>query len=149
MPLVVTNEGEVQLLSELLGQGTRSDWTLKLYKTNTTPAETDTHVSPTGTEADFTNYASKTLTRSISGSTWSTPASGAPTGGWSAESAVAESAYGSAAQTWTCGATGNTVYGYRIHDATNSKLIGAELFGTARTLASGDTLNLTPRMGLA
>jgi hypothetical protein len=150
MPLVVPNEGEVRLLTDLLGGGTLANWTLRLYKTNTTPAETDTYAAPPGTECDFTNYAARTLTRSVSGTTWAAPASGAPTGGWSAEAAVAESTYGGGTpQSWTCGATGNTVYGYWLRDETNLKLIGAELFATPRTLASGDTLNVTPRIGLA
>lgn len=145
MPAVVPNDSEPTLLSNLLAGGALENWTLKLYKTNVTPAETDTIASYT--VADFTNYTNKTLTRSISGSTWSTPASGAPTGSWSGEASVAESTYQQ--QSWTCGATGNTIYGYWIEGATSTKLIMAELFATARTLASGDTLNLTPRIGLA
>lgn len=145
MPAVIPNDSEPTLLSNLLAGGAFENWTLKLYKTNVTPAETDTIASYT--VADFTNYTNKTLTRSISGSTWSTPASGAPTGSWSGEASVAESTYQQ--QSWTCGATGNTIYGYWIEGATSTKLIMAELFATARTLASGDTLNLTPRIGLA
>lgn len=149
MAMLICNEAEVRLLTDLLAGGSLANWTLKLYRTNVTPAETDVFGSNPFTEANFTNYTSKTLTRSISGSTWSTPASGSPTGSWSGEASVAESTYGSSAQTWTCGASGNTIYGYWIEDGTNSKFICAELFGTARTLASGDTLNLTPRFGLS
>jgi hypothetical protein len=147
MSAVVCNEAEIRLLADLLGNG--ENLTLELYKSNTTPSETDTYASNPFTVCDFTNYVSKTLTRSLSGSTWSTPASGAPTGSWSAEAAVAEATYGASAQTWTCGATGNTVYGYWIRGSTNSKFFCAELFATARVLASGDTLSLTPRFGLA
>jgi len=60
---------------------------------------------------------------------------------------VAEATY--QAQSWTCGASGNTIYGYYFKGATSSKVILAELFGTARTLANGDTLNFTPRIGVA
>ena len=120
---------------------------MRLYKTNVTPAETD--VIATYTEADFTGYVAKTLTRTVSASTWNTPATGAPTGGWSAEAAVAESAYGSAAQSWTCGATGNAIYGYFISGVTSAKLILAEAFATPRTLVDTDVLNLTPRFGAA
>lgn len=147
MAMVIPNAGETRLLTELLDGGTtRENWTLKLFKTNVTPAETDT--AGTYTEADFTNYVAKTLTRTINaGTTWGTAASGSPTNSWSAESAVAESAYQQ--QSWTCGASGNTVYGYFLVGATSTTLIGAESFSTARTLANGDTLNLTPRFGLA
>src|SRR5262245_2912927 len=121
MPLVIPNEAEVRLLIDLLAGGTLENWVLELYKSNTTLAETDVYGSNPFTVCDFTNYTSKTLTRSVSGSTWSTPASGSPTSSWSAEASVAESAYGSSAQSWTCGASGNTAYGYWIRGATNSK----------------------------
>lgn len=153
MALLIPNEGEVQLLTDLLGGGTLENWTLKLFQSNTTPAETDT--AATYTEANFTSYSAQTLTRTISASTWNTPASGSPTGSWasglglSGETSVAESPYGSSARSWTCGTTGNTIYGYYIVGATSTKLIGAEKFATARTLANSDTLSFTPRIGLA
>jgi len=145
MSAVCPNEGELQLINDLLNGGTHN-WTLQLFKTNVTPAETDTN--STYTAADFTNYTTKTLTRTVNnGVTWNTPASGSPTGSWSAEASVAESTYQQLS--WTCGASGNTIYGYWIVDATTTKVILAEAFGTARTLANGDTLNLTPRIGVA
>ena len=52
-------------------------------------------------------------------------------------------------RSWTCGATGDTIYGYFILGATSAKLILAEKFGTARTLANTDVLNLQPMMELA
>lgn len=144
MAAIVPNEGEVKLITDLLNGGTLENWTLKLFKTNVTPAETDTSASYT--VADFTNYTSKTLTRSVNnGVTWNTVASGSPTGSWSAEASVAESAYQQ--QSWTCGATGNTIYGYWIEGATSAKVLLAEAFASSRVLANGDTLNLTPRFG--
>jgi len=149
MPGIVPNEGEVRLLTELLdGATARENWLLKLYKTNVTPSETDTSASYT--ECDFTNYTSKTLTRTIAAGTWGTPASGAPTNAWSSEAAVAESTYNSGTpQQWTCGLTGNTVYGYFYQGASSGKVVLAEQFATPRTLANGDTLSLTPRFGAA
>lgn len=144
MALLVSNVGSVKLLTELLTSG--ENWSLKLYKNNKTPAETDTAGSYT--ECDFTNYILKTLTRSVSGTTWSTPASASPTGGWSSRTNVANSTYGTAPQTWTCGTTGNTVYGYYLIGATSTLLILAELFATPRTLASGDTLSVQPAVQL-
>jgi len=147
--LFVPNEGAERLLLEILAGGTaRENWTLRLYKNNKTPAESDTMASYT--EADFTNYVSKTLTRTINnGVTWNTITVNAPTGGWapSGNTNVAESTY--QAQSWTCGSSGNTVYGYVIEGATSAKCIGAELFAVARVLANSDVLNLTPRFGVA
>lgn len=142
MAATIPNEGEVQLLTEQLGAG--ENWLLGLFKSNLTPGEADTAATYTAAECDFTNYARKTLTRSISAGTWQTVTSGAPTGAWSAEAAVAKSTYGAAPQSWTCGATGNTVYGYFLLGATSGKLIMAEAFAAPRTLASGDVLSTTP-----
>ncbi len=146
MALLVPHEGELQLLTDLLGQGAREDWKLRLFNSSITPAETDTAATYTAHETAFTNYLAKTLTRSLSGTTWSTPASQAPSGSppWSSRTQVGYSQYGSAAQTWTCGASGDTIYGYFITGATSGKLIAAEAFSTPRTLASGDTLSITP-----
>jgi len=146
MSLLVPNEGETRLLLELLAGGTtREDWTCRLYKTNVTPAETDT--ISTYTEADFTGYVAKTLTRTVNpGTTWTTPASGAPSGGWSPEAAVAESSY--LAQVWSP-LSAQDIYGYFVQGASSSLLIFAELFSTVKPLVSGDTLTLTPRFGLA
>lgn len=134
MALVIPDVGEVVLLGNMLYQ-TPANLTLKLFKTNVTPAESDTHSSYT--EADFTNYASKTLTASQTGGTWAAAATNAGT---------TTTTY--AQQSWTCGASGNTVYGYYVVNAT-PVLHWAEAFASARTLASGDELRLTPLMGLA
>lgn len=136
MTLVCPNVGEVVLLTDLLGNG--NNWTLKLFKNDVTPAETDT--AGTYTEADFTDYAAKTLTRSVSGSTWATPTT---------SSGVTSSLYNSGTpQTWTCGATGNSIYGYFIIDAVAGTLLISERFAATRVLAENDTLNLTPRVAL-
>lgn len=64
---------------------------LMLFRNDYTPDQTT--VAGSLTEANFTDYAAKTLTRA----------------GWNAAVTVsnkAESSYGSAAQSWTCGTTG-------------------------------------------
>ncbi len=146
MPLMVPREGDVQLLTDLMGGGTLENWLLGLFHSNITPAETDTATTYTAQEATFTGYARKTLTRSVGASTWNTPVAQAPSGSpaWSSRTQVGHSQYGSTPQTWTCGATGDTVYGYFILGATSGKLICAEAFSTPRTLANGDTLSITP-----
>ena len=137
MPLLVPNVGEVVLLTNTLNGGTLENWTLKLFKSNTTPAEGDT--AGTYTEADFTGYSAKTLTRSVGGSTWATPTTSGGT---------TSSSY--AAQTFTSSdATSQTIYGYFIVGATTGTLILAERFDTSRNLVSPDTLTITPRIELA
>src|SRR4051812_4198071 len=146
MALLVPHEGELQILTDLLGQGSREDWQLGLFNSNITPSEGDTASTYTAHEAAFTNYARKPLTRAIGATYWNTPVSQAPSGSppWSSRSQVGHSQYGSAAQSWTCGATGDTVYGYFVLGATSGKLIFAEAFSTSRTLANGDTIQVQP-----
>ena len=146
MALLVPREGDVQLLTDLLGGGTLEAWNLRLFNSNITPAETDTASTYTAHETAFTGYSAKSLTRSVGSTTWNTPVSQAPSGSpaWSSRTQVGHSQYGSAAQTWTCGASGDTIYGYFITGATSGKLICAEAFATPRTLANGDTLSITP-----
>jgi hypothetical protein len=146
MALLVPHEGDIQLLTDLLAGGSLENWQLCLFNSNITPAETDVAATYTAHETAFTSYARKTLTRTVGSSTWNTVVSQAPSGSpaWSARSAVGHSQYGSAAQAWTCGATGDTIYGYFIVGATSGKLICAEAFATPRTLANGDTLSITP-----
>lgn len=146
MALLVPREGDVQLLVDLLGGGPLEDWSLGLFNTAITPAETDTAATYTAHEAAFTGYARKTLTRSVSSATWNTPVLQTPSGSpaWSGRTLVGHVQYGSTPQTWTCGAAGGSVYGYFIIGATSGKLICAELFSSPRTLASGDSLAMTP-----
>ena len=144
MPLVVPHEGEMTLMNDLFSSG--ENWQLCLYNSNITPNETDTAVTYTAHEATFTGYARVTLTRSISPSTWNTPVSQAPSGSppWSSRALVGHTQYGSVPQSWTCGTTGDTVYGYFIIGVSSGKLICAEKFATSRTLANGDSLSMTP-----
>lgn len=146
MALMVPRVGDVLLLTDLLAGGSLENWQLGLFKSNITPAETDTASTYTAQEADFTSYARKTLTRSVGASTWNTPVSQPPSGSpaWSSRTQVGHSQYGSSPQTWTCGATGNTIYGYFIVGATSGTLVCAEAFATPRALANGDTLSITP-----
>ncbi len=57
MALVVPHEGEIQLLTDLLGQGSREDWQLRLFNSAITPAETDVAATYSVHEAAFTTYA--------------------------------------------------------------------------------------------
>lgn len=130
MPLVFANSGELLAIVWMLkSTSTPENLTLKLYKNDYTPVATST--AGDFTECDFTNYSAKTLDRD----TWGTA---------STVSGKASLAYDSAPQTWTCGATGNTIYGYFVVGATSGTLIYAERFATPRPLTNGDTLNVQP-----
>ncbi len=136
MALKVPNEGELELLDKMLKDALSVDenYILKLYKNDYTPLDTSTIGS--FTIADFTNYVHKTLTRT----NWSAAATNG--------SSKAESSYGTAPESWTCGASGNTIYGYWVEGASSAKCLWAERFATARVLASGDVLNITPKFTL-
>lgn len=119
------NVGELELLDKMLKDAlsVNEDYILKLFQNDYTPDQTTAPGSLT--EANFTSYAAKTLTRS----------------GWNSAVTVsnkAESSFGSAAQSWTCGTTGNTIYGYWVTGATSNAVLWAERFAVSRVLASGD-----------
>ncbi len=136
MALLVPDVGEVELLKRLLYANAGSEnGTLKLYKTNVTPAESDTAASYT--VADFTGYSDKTLTSSQSGATWAVPTTNTGT---------TSSTYGTTL-TWSP-TTSQTVYGYYVVGATSTILWWAELFASSKNLSNGDTLNLTARIQL-
>lgn len=145
MAFMIPREGDVQIATDLFATGTREDWLLCLFNSAITPAETDTAATYTAHETAFVGYARKTLTRSVSPTTWNTPVAQAPSGApWSSRTQVGHTQYGSAPQVFTCSGTGDTINGYFILGATSGKLIMAEAFTTPRTLASGDTLSMTP-----
>lgn len=138
MPILIPNEGEIQILTDVVSSG--ENWTLDLYQSNTTPAETDTVAATPYTVANFTGYAAATLTRTRAAGTWQA----VDGSGTTLEAANARTLYGTAPLSWTCGATGNTIYGYHFKGVTSAKFIGIERFAAARTLVSGDTLTLRP-----
>ncbi|MGO9598118.1 MAG: hypothetical protein ACLP7Q_09010 [Isosphaeraceae bacterium] len=144
MALIVPHQGDVQLLTDLLSNG--ENWLLCLFNSAITPSETDVAATYTAHETAFAGYSRKTLTRSVTSSTWSTPVSQAPSGSppWSSRSQVGHSQYGSSPQQWTCSGTGDTIYGYFVLGATSGNLIFAEAFATPRTLTNGDSLSITP-----
>jgi hypothetical protein len=133
MALVVPDLGEIELLTKLLiNTADTEDYILRLYKNNYTPIAAT--VIGSFTEADFTNYAEKTITRSD----------------WAAPSTVSNKAESSVTtQSWTCGATTNTIYGYYVVGATSGVCLWAEEFATVKVLADGDILNLTPKFNLS
>ena len=128
MALLVPDVGENLILEMMVNKTAPQNLTLKLYQSNTTPAETDTAASYT--EATFSGYSAATLT----GASWGAAASGTIT-------------YGSQ-QTFTHngGATSNSIYGYYVVQATSGTLLYAERDASAPfTLANnGDNVKITP-----
>jgi len=135
MPLVTPDTGELELLDKMLKDALTVDENYILQLFNHAEIVSAATVSADFTASTFTNYVTKTLTRA----NWAV----ATING----SNKADTAY-STALSWTCGATGDTVFGYWVVGATSSTTLWAERFGTSRVLASGDVLNLTPRFTL-
>lgn len=129
MTLVVPNAGEVKSVGHILGKTAIENHTLKLYKNNITPAETD--VAGTYTEATFSGYAAATLT----GASW-TVTGGAPTEGVYAQ------------QTFTSNAdqAPETIYGYFVVGATSGTILYAERFAAPQVVQNNtDAIRVTPK----
>jgi hypothetical protein len=132
MSLVTSNDGELRLLDYMLkAVNTSENFVLHLYNNNATPAGTS--VIGDFIEATFTNYAAYTLTRG----SWAS----AITSNFGGGTVKAYSTY--ATQTWSCGASGDTIYGYYV-TTDGGNLLWAESFSSPRVLFNTDTLLLTP-----
>jgi hypothetical protein len=111
--LLMPNEGEAQALSVVLGKASAETLTLKLFTSNTTPAESDT--AATYTEAAGGGYAAINLT----GASWTVTAN--------AVSGAAQAVYPEQSFVFTGLLTGNaTIYGYYVVGATSGKVYWAE-----------------------
>lgn len=130
MALVIANVGEIELLDKMLKDALSVDevYLFRLFRNNYTPLAAS--VVGDFTEANFTDYAQTTLVRAS----------------WGAATTVSNKASSTYAtiQSWTCGASGNTVYGYYVVGATSGILLWAERFATSRVMVNGDELNLVP-----
>lgn len=127
--LVLSNVGELELLDKMLKDALAVDenYTLKLFTNNVIPDQSS--VAGTFTEATFSGYVAKTLVRS----------------GWSAATTVSNKAQSSySQQSWTCGLTGDTIYGYYVIGETSTVLLWAERFASPRIVANTDILNVIP-----
>jgi hypothetical protein len=129
MAILVPNGGEVLALSYLVNKGTPENLVLCLFKSNTTPAEGDT--VGTYTEANFTGYASITLT----GASW-TVTPGAPSSASYAEQTFTSSA----------GSQNQDIYGYFLKRVSTGDLVYAERFasGLINIANNGDAIKITP-----
>lgn len=127
--LLIPNVGEELVLKNFLNIAAAQDQKLVLFKSNTTPAETDT--TATYTAADFTGYADAAIT----GSSWTTT-QGAPSHADYAQ------------QTFTSSAAQATqnIYGYLLKQTTSGTLMLAERFsdGPYPITNNGDAIKITP-----
>ena len=116
MALVVCDGGELIALKALVNNAAQStNLTLKLYKSDTTPGNTDT--AATYTEADFTGYSAATLT----GSSW--VVTGNPV------------TYAKQTFTSSAGSQNQNVYGYYI--VAGAATAGLILFGAVGAWLGG------------
>jgi hypothetical protein len=128
MALVVCDGGELIALKALVNNTAQStNLTLKLYKSDTTPGNTDT--AGTYTEADFTGYSAATLT----GASW--VVTGNPV------------TYAKQTFTSSAGSQNQNVYGYFI--VAGAALIYSERFsdGPYNIANDGDKIEVTPSLG--
>jgi len=129
MTMVVPNNGEGDALGYFVNKQSPQDLVLRLYKSNTTPAETDTAGSYT--EADFTGYSSVSLT----GASW-TLTEGAPS----------HADYAQQSFTSSAGSQNQDVYGWYATRTTSGRIACAERFATApwNIANNGDKIQVTP-----
>lgn len=131
MALVVPNNGEGDGLEAFVAKTAMSNLVLRLFQSNTTPAETDT--AATYTEATFTGYSSITLT----GANWSIT-----------EGAPSNAAYAQQTFTSSAGSQSQNVYGYYMTRATGGRIALAERFtdGPYQIVNNGDQIRVTPQI---
>ena len=133
MAVLVPDNGEGDALQYFVNKLAPQNLVLKLFKSNTTPAETDT--AATYTEATFTGYAALTL----AGASW-VIVEGAP------------SAASYAIQTFTAsaGAQNQNIYGYFLVRSASGRIAYAERFidGPYLINNSGDSASVTPTITL-
>ena len=130
--LIITTTGQNILLGwALQATATPENLILKLYSNAYTPVAAS--IATNFTEATFTGYSSKTLSRA----SWATPSTQLD--------GSSQTTY--ATQSWTVG-SGQTIQGYYVVGATSGSLIWAQQFDTARVLTTGDVFTLTPSFSL-
>jgi hypothetical protein len=129
MALLVPDVGENKMVEAVVNKTAPENLVLRLFSSNTTPAETDT--AGTYTECNFTGYSAITLT----GASW-----GAASGGTTTY----------AQQTFTRTSTGaaQNVYGYYVTQLTSGVLMWAERDGSGpfAITNNGDTVKVTPTL---
>lgn len=133
MALLAPNVGVQEILRRALNYSATGDVILKLYQSNTTPAEGDT--TATYTEATWTGYSAKTLT----GASWTVT-----------NADPAEASYAQQTYTSTAGSQNQANYGYYVTNGAGTVLLWAERFtdGPYTIVNNGDTISVTPKITL-
>lgn len=132
MALLVPNASEITMLKCILNHTAAQDQTLKLYKSATTPAETDT--AATYTVSDFSGYSDA----SITGTSWNfTEGGGSPT--------YSYADYEQQTFTADAGSQNQDQYGYYVIQASSGLLLWAEEFtdGPYNVNNNGDNVKVT------
>lgn len=148
MPAIVTQEGQLHLLTDLLTGTTpvSTTWLLDLIKDSHTPSVLDTlSTYTTGAMiATFTGYIQKTITRTTTGSTWVVGAIGSGT--TLNTQGNAKATYAGTIQ-WNA-TSGQTIFGHLLRDANSTYSVLVEKWGTSIGLTNPSTLTLTPVLEL-
>lgn len=129
MALLTPNVGVQEMLKRALNFSATGDVHLHLFKSNTTPAETDTVA--TYTEATFTGYSVKTLT----GASWTIT-----------NADPSSASYAQQTFTSSAGSQNENVYGYYVTNSADTILLWAERFsdGPYNIVNNGDAIQVTP-----
>ncbi len=138
MAIVIPDAAKIPWMKRMLYDNAGSEnISLRLFKTNVTPADSDTAGSYT--VADFTGYSNFTLTSTQSGSTWPVP---------TVSSNKGTATYQTTA-TWTA-TTDQTIYGWYMVFATSGTIAASQSFGAGKPLvgANSDQLSIIPRLQL-
>jgi hypothetical protein len=135
MALVLADVGADLILNTFFNATAQQNLKLKLFATDVTPADTDTHA--TYTEASGGGYAAKTLTNA----SWTVSSANDPS----------DAVYAEQTFTFTGALTTNgTIYGYYVTNNAGDCLVYAERFASSFTPANnGDQLKLTPKFQLS
>lgn len=130
MPLLVPNNGEGDMLTALVAKAAAENLVLRLFQSNTIPAETDATI--TYTEATFTGYTALTLT----------PASWVVTEGAPSNAAYPQATFTSSAVQGAAQA----IYGYYLTRVTSGRIAWAERFSDGPYSISNlnDAIKVTP-----
>lgn len=135
MAMVVPTSGESKFLSWITAT---ANTTLKLFSNSYTPSATDT--AGNYTEATFGGYSAQTLYTNG----WQTPTIDSNNHAVSTYSVPGQTA--PYPLNWNV-TSAQTIYGYYVV-ASDGTLLFAEAFAAARSLQSGDSLQLTPQLTL-
>lgn len=133
--ITIPDAAKIEWMKRLLYANAGSEnLSLRLFKNNITPADTD--VAGTYTVADFTGYSNVTLTSSQAAGTWPVPTASGNKG---------TATYGTIA-TWVA-TSDQTVYGWYMLFGTSGTIAAAQAFGGGKALvgANSDQISVVPR----